>query len=308
MPLPIAMPEYATPKTRPTWAVAIFGASSPIGVFLRRRLRANAFRFYAVGRQGRASGDPDVHSFDATRKQFEPPIQSADAVVCCAPLPVVDQAIDAALYLKARRIIAFGSTGRFSKSGSSSRLERDFVEQQIQAERRLELKCRQEGIHWTLFRPTMIYGAGSDLNVAFIGKFIRRFRFFPVPWGATGLRQPVHADDLAGACLAALGAECSFGRSYNLGGAERIPYDLMVCRIFNSLRMRPLILRPPAWSFMPAARLLRKIPRYSFVRMEMISRLSVDLVADNSAAQVDFGYSPRGFHPTFEDICGPRER
>jgi nucleoside-diphosphate-sugar epimerase len=206
--------------------------------------------------------------------------------------------------LHAARVLAFGSTGIFSKSDSSSPIEQDFVNQQIESEHRFAINSQKNGLAWTLFRPTMIYGAGSDLNVAFIGKFIRRFKFFLVPRGANGLRQPVHADDLAGACLAVLACEHAFGRAYNLGGGEWLVYADLVARIFIGLKMRPQIVAIPFFVYKWLIRIIRIIPRFGFISPDMVDRMRVDLVADHTDAQRDFGYKPRLFFPTAVDIFG----
>ena len=59
-------------------------------------------------------------------------------------------------------------------------------------------------VQWVILRPTLIYGYGQDKNVSEIARFVRRFGFFPLIGKAQGLRQPVHADDVAEACKAAL--------------------------------------------------------------------------------------------------------
>lgn len=297
--------NYPKPLNPVNSAIAIVGATSAVGRFLIARSDKNRMAFHAIGRQARHIGNCHVHSFDDSLRRFDPPIKEAGAVINCAPLPIIDRVMEMADCLQAKRIIAFGSTGRFSKSGSSSRVEQDFASQQIQAERRFETLSRQRGIAWTLFRPTMIYGGGSDLNVAFIGSFIRKFGFFPVPRGANGLRQPVHADDLAGACLAALTCERTFARAYNLGGAERLTYPDLVDRIFSALNKRPVIVPLPFSAFRMMIQAARKVPRYRFINPDMVDRTLVDLVADNSDAFSDFGYSPRKFFPTIADIYGP---
>jgi hypothetical protein len=285
-------------------SIAIVGATSPIGHFLIARCRENRVAFNAIGRSTRRFEDYGVHSFNDSLKCFDPPIEGASAVINCAPLPTVDRVMEMADCLRVTRMIAFGSTGRFSKSGSSSRIEQDFASQQIQAEQRFETLSRQRGIAGTLFRPTMIYGGGSDLNIAFIGSFIRKFGFFPVPRGANGLRQPVHADDLAGACLAALTCERTFARAYNLGGGERLPYADLVARIFRALKKRPVIVPLPFFAFRLVVQAARKVPRYGFINPDMVDRTLVNLIADNSDAFSDFGYSPRRFFPTFADLYG----
>jgi nucleoside-diphosphate-sugar epimerase len=56
------------------------------------------------------------------------------------------------------------------------------------------------------------------------------------------LRQPVHADDLAAAALAALELEAAAGRSFNLGGGDTLTYRGMIERTFEALGERPRFL------------------------------------------------------------------
>ena len=73
----------------------------------------------------------------------------------------------------------------------------------------------------------------------------RRFGFVPVAWPATGRRQPIHADDVAQAMVAALGAPGAADAILDLPGGETLTYRDMVRRIFRSLGRRPLLLYLP---------------------------------------------------------------
>src|SRR5690606_36992969 len=110
-----------------------------------------------------------------------------------------------------------------------------------------------------------------------------------------GLRQPVHADDLAAACVAALRSEPAFNRDFDLGGGEQLEYEEMVRRIFIAEGKRPLIIEVPAQVLYLAIEVMNKLPRYRFTRREMIERMFDDLVVDNTPATAAFGYSARAF-------------
>ena len=60
---------------------------------------------------------------------------------------------------------------------------------------------------------------------------MRRWHLLPLPLGATGLRQPVHAEDLAAACVAALENSATYGKTYELGGGERLSFRSMLMRM-----------------------------------------------------------------------------
>lgn len=278
--------------------VGVVGAASQVGQALLPRLAAQGIRVCRIGRETGLGGAEQVHVYDADRGCFEPPIDAADALVSLAPLPSIGVVLDMARLVGARRVIAFGSTGRFSKVNSSSTLELDFVAQQEQAERLFSSRCEAAGVAWTLFRPTMIYGADADQSVAFVKAMVGRFGFFPIPWGATGLRQPVHLDDLAAACVSALECERTFGRAYNLGGGEVLRFPDLVRRIFEAAHRRPMLVPVPLTLYYLVVAAASKFAGAAFVRREMVDRMYQDLVADNQPAREDFDYAPRRFSPT----------
>jgi len=276
--------------------VAVVGASSQIGQVLIPRLVAAGYVACRIGREDRGAVEGvTTHIFDEFSGSFVPGLDCADAVISLAPLPSIYVVVKMAQALGAKRIITFGSTGRFSKLGSTSAVEQDFVAQQECAESFFSMQCEAAGMGSTLFRPTMIYGADADLNVSFIKSMISKFGFFPIPFGANGLRQPVHVDDLAAACLSALGNEATFNKAYNLGGGEVLSFPVLVKRVFEAEGKRAILIPIPMWLFPLLISIAKKFPRSAFVRKEMVQRMFQDLTADNQAAKDDFGYAPRPF-------------
>jgi nucleoside-diphosphate-sugar epimerase len=275
--------------------VAVVGAASQIGLALLPRLAAAGVSAYRIGRENRCDGGETTHVFDELRGCFTPHLYSADAVISLAPLPSINQVLKMAQVLGAKRVIAFGSTGRFSKVGSTSAIEQDFVTQQERAEDLFATQCEATGIAWTLFRPTMIYGVDGDQNVSFIKSMIRKFGFFPIPIGANGLRQPVHVDDLAAACVSALGSEKTANRAYNLGGGEVLSFPELVRRIFLAEGKKPVLIPVPVSLYSLVIAAAKKFPRAAFVRKEMVDRMFQDLTVDNKPAIENFEYAPRQF-------------
>jgi len=275
--------------------VCVVGASSQIGLALLPRLQQSGYDSCPVGRGKTSNGSPPAHVFDVARKRFDPPIADVAALVSLAPLPTIETVLEMATALGVRRVIAFGSTGRFSKAGSPSALEQDFVLQQEQAEQLFSTHCESEGIAWTLFRPTMIYGANMDQSVAFIRSMVIRFGFFPLPAKANGLRQPVHVDDLAMACVAALNCQRTFNRAYDLGGGEQLAFPDLVRRIFAAEGKNPRIVPVPLGVYHLMVAAATALRGAHFVRREMVNRMYRDLTVDNLPALEDFGYRPRPF-------------
>ncbi len=227
---------------------------------------------------------------------------SIDNVTCAlglAPIWVVAPAVPALARLGVRRIVAFSSTSRWTKEASPDPTERQVAQTLAEAEAAFIAACEEHGVAWTLLRPTLIYLEGHDGNVSRLASLIRRLGVLPLAGRGDGLRQPVHAEDLARGALAALAQPLTHGRAYDLPGGETLSYRAMVEQIFRALGRRPRVLTlPPAiWALgFGAARLF--LPGATAA---MGARMETDLTFDGSAAEQDFNWRPRQFGPRFPD-------
>ncbi len=86
----------------------------------------------------------------------------------------------------------------------------------LRSKGRGEAAVRASGLDWTIFRPSVIFGAGDS----FLNLFADLLRLAPVvPLACPAARfQPVWVEDVAAAFVAALDAPRSIGESYDLGG------------------------------------------------------------------------------------------
>jgi hypothetical protein len=222
--------------------------------------------------------------------------------LCVAPIWVLPQYFSLLEAYGARRVVALSSTSRFTKDDSSDPEEQAIALRLADAESRVQTWAASRGVEWIILRPTLIYGRGRDKNIAEIARFIRRFGFFPVFGKAKGLRQPLHAQDVAAACISALGSPAATNYAYNLSGAETIGYRNMVSRVFIALDRPICFLRVPLFVFRCALVLLNVFPRYRKWTFAMAERMNTDLVFDHSDATRDFGFEPRAFALAMEDV------
>ena len=191
------------------------------------------------------------------------------------------------------RIVAYSSTSRFSKADSKSTHDREIVTKLAQAEEQVQKWVSENGGSLTILRPTMIYGVGLDTSITRLADVARRFGFLALHGAATGLRQPVQAQDLAQAALDASYNPATFNKAYNVGGGEQLPYITMVKRLFDYMGKPVRIFRPP---MMPTLLdWLGKIYQIDYINGAMARRMNQDLVFDIQEAQNDFGYWPKGF-------------
>ena len=193
-----------------------------------------------------------------------------------------------------KRIIAFSSSSIVGKSKTTDSNESQLVKALSQAEKELDELCGKYEIELTVFRPTMIYGYGRDQNVTHLAKIIRRYRLMILVGQAQGLRQPVHADDLVDACFAVLNNPKSYGKTYNLAGAEALTYYDMVVAIFEALNIKPRIVSSPLWLFRCILKLATLTGKFSYTA-DMADRMNQDLNYEYSDAEADFGFSPQRF-------------
>jgi nucleoside-diphosphate-sugar epimerase len=157
-----------------------------------------------------------------------------------------------------------------------------------------ELSSRYE-IHWTIFRPTLVYHLGRDKNVTTSADFLNKFGFFPLVNGSRGLRQPVHAEDLALASLGAVDNPRSFGKAYNLCGGETLTYQAMVRRIAQAIGIRAVMIDIPLPALKAIIQGVSLIPRFRHLNTEMATRISRDMCFGKEEAAKDLGFTPRRF-------------
>ncbi len=197
-------------------------------------------------------------------------------------------------------MIALSTSGVISKAESSDVNERGSARTKWQAEREIQRLCRNGGIAWTIFRPTLIHDPGHDRNISAVAGFIRRFGAFPIVWPGAGRRQPIHADDVAQAMVAALDAPCARDALFDLPGGETLTYREMVRRIFRSLGRRPVILYLPL-SLARIAFYLWRAVTGARVSPAILERMNVDLTVDAGPVRNALGITCRPFHPEFTD-------
>lgn len=266
----------------------VFGASSQIGHFLLPRLLASGEPVLALSRRPRPPL-AGVTWLQGTLPDRVPALPPLSAIVSFGPLQGLADWLAHVTLTDAPRVIATSSMSAETKRESSVPAERAISRQLREGEAALAVACERHGCAWTVLRPTMVYGAGLDKSLTPIARRAMRLRWFPLPSGR-GLRQPVHADDIAQAVLAALECPASAGRIVPIGGGERLRSGEMFARVRHSLPRATVPLPLPAWLLRMAQRVLPPL-------RGPLSRLDSDLVADNGELQRLLGIHPRPFRP-----------
>jgi nucleoside-diphosphate-sugar epimerase len=176
------------------------------------------------------------------------------------------------------------------------------VELLAAAEEKIFQWAEDSKVEVVLLRPTLVYDGLEDSNIAAISHFIRRWGWFPVCGPAVGLRQPLHASDLAQACAAALSSQVPTS-AFNLSGGETLSYRAMVERVFAWENRRPHIVEVPTWLMRGIMPVLGCLPGFQGLSVQAFERMNKDLVFDHSEAAKAINFNPRGFEqPTAREI------
>jgi len=273
----------------------VLGATSPVGRQVLAQLADAGHSVMAFSRRPQQTDDARVRwatlHADATDADGEP-IPHWIALCGIWNLP---EHFDLMLRHGVRRVVCLSSTSRFTKTTSSNPQEEEIVRRLVEGERRIAEWAQAHGVEWTILRPTLIYGRGTDRNLAEIVKLIRKLGLFPLFGRAEGLRQPVYVDDVAKAAVLSVFSADAGCSSYNISGAEVLTYREMVSRIFKAMGRKPRFLSVPIWLFNFALFFLRLIPRYRKWNADMVQRMNRDMVFDHDDARRDFAYDPQRF-------------
>ncbi len=290
-------------------SVGVIGATSFVGECLVRKLLADGWQVTAYTRRNVAiSAQEPLHPAISWR-QIDTGDNGTDYGekianwFYLAPIWTLPEHFNWLVAQGMCRLVALSSTSVLTKNHSTDSSERILAHQLAEGESHLRDQAIQQGVRWTILRPTLIYGWGRDQNIMQIVKFIRKFGFFPLAGQGKGLRQPVYVKDVAEACLAALLSERTINQVYNIAGGETLAYYAMVERIFTAMERIPRLLFLPQWLIHTVVRVARRLPRFQHITPGMVDRMNRDLVFDYSAAIRDFNYAPGLFNLDKKDLC-----
>lgn len=142
-------------------------------------------------------------------------------------------------------VIACSSSSAITKRFAANRFDRELVARLTTAEDQLLATCRMLEVPCRILRPTLIYGRVGpyvDRNLSLLLQLMRRLPFLPLP-AHSGLRQPIHASQLAAVVLelarqfTSSGWDPSLPQRIALGGDSTLSYTEMLRALQQSLHL-----------------------------------------------------------------------
>ncbi len=277
--------------------IGVLGATSLVGRPLLDRLARAGHELLACSRFAASQPQAAGTTWWTPGEQLPSDLVVGPWIALCH-LWVTVEAFDWLVASGATRLVALSSTSAVTKMRSPDASERRLADRLLTAEHELEARARMAGIVLVVLRSTMIYDGTSDRNTTRIAAFVRRFGRFPIAGPALGLRQPVHADDVAAACVAALAHPAPKGM-YTISGGEALTFRDLVQRICRSHGLPPRLVPLPRVAWQIASLVSHVCDRGDRVTVGMAARMNDDLSCDHSDAGRDLGFRPRPFLPGF---------
>jgi nucleoside-diphosphate-sugar epimerase len=275
----------------------VIGGSGLVGGYIVEHLVRQGEYVHAVSRSPRTAAG--VQWIQADLRQPEtlkfPPFTT---LYCTVDAILFAEALGHLINPAVRRVVAFSSTSVLTKQDTEVSDEREMIGKLTAAEQTIAAICKQHGVGWTILRPTLIYAEGRDTNITPLSRLIRRFGFMPLVGGGRGLRQPVHAEDLAIGAIAAAASPTAVDKFYSLPGAETLSYREMMGRVFDGMRLPRRLVSMPIWLWRAGFGLAK--PLFPGANVAMGIRMTKDMTFDSTPAVRDFGWNPRNFHPVFD--------
>jgi len=170
---------------------------------------------------------------------------------------------------------------------------------------------RGSGLDWTIFRPSIIYGAGDQ----FVNRFARMARcspVLPVIGDGQAKLQPVPVADVAACFVKAPGEPRSIGQTYDLCGRDVLTFEAVLDTIMDVTGRKRLKLHiPGALARFQAAMLefifCRLRGKASPLNRDQLLMLKEDNVGNAQPANELFGLKPISFREGIASYLTPRK-
>ena len=287
----------------PDKTVVVSGAGSQLGVFLLPRLHSGGYCVTAISRQAPAEPLSVTDRVRWTRPGAAP--NSASFLVSCGPIELAVEQVEKLSGLE--KAVVFSTSSIHTKQVTGNQVERQKVAAIASGEDQLVSLCRERGASLVLLRPTLVYGCGMDRNVSLLLRVGERTGFIPLTRRSTGLRQPVHADDLAALAVSALGTDTGSLLEGEACGGETLTFREMTERTAACGRRRIRLLILPGPLLGTLVKTASVLGPWKGLNTAMVRRQSSDMTFDDRVFRDTLAWRPRPFQPTPEDFKIPPE-
>ena len=157
-----------------------------------------------------------------------------------------------------------------------------------------EQLIRESELDWTIFRPSIIFGAEGEFVRTLIA-LVKNLPMVPVIGSGRYEMQPVALSQVADSFVRALDLPQTIGRTYHLGGPKPYSYLELLNAISMALGKGTVkTIRQPMFLMRPAIKLLESFQKFP-ITTEQLAMLQQGNVCDPSEWAKDFDLEPIDF-------------
>jgi nucleoside-diphosphate-sugar epimerase len=292
--------------------VLITGGAGVVGRRLSKGVARRGFHVRALDLPGTKIDDPDVELVHGNVTDPSSLKGLLDGVKTVYHLAAVILPADTSLHQRVnvegtRNVVAAAAEAGVEHfiHVSSASVVYPFTTEYSRSKRQGEEIVRsQEGMHWTIVRPTLVYDENGGEEFMRFFSYLRRFPVVPFIGLGRSRKRPVHTDDVMAGLIAIAGNQKAWGKTYAFSGGESIAiWDLAKLMLKHDGKSR-LFVPIPVWACRALAWALGLVMDRPPLTWQMIAGIIQDADLDPSEAMADLGYKPRTVHEGFQQ-CWP---
>lgn len=128
------------------------------------------------------------------------------------------------------------------------------------------------GLHYTMLRPTLMFGWFDRKHLGWLSRFMKRVPVFPIPGRGKVIRQPLYVLDFCRIIVSAINSG-PHDRIYDITGREKITYVDIIRKIKKTVGARCVILSIPYslfWILLKIYALFDKNPPFTTDQLEAL--------------------------------------
>jgi NADH dehydrogenase len=163
-----------------------------------------------------------------------------------------------------------------------------------QSKWRAEEEVRKSRLDWTIFRPSLIYGA-EDQFVNLISSLIRKLPLMPVMGDGTYCLQPVPVEIVARGFAQAIDKGSAIQQTYHCGGRDCLSYNQLLDEVGLAIGKQKVVkIHQPLALMRPLVNLLQHLPFFPMTS-DQLQMLIEGNCCDIKNWQTDLELSPPDF-------------
>ena len=153
-----------------------------------------------------------------------------------------------------------------------------------------EEAVRASGLAWTIFRPSIIYGAGDGF-VSILARMVRRLPVVPLISDGRQRLQPVPVEHVAAGFARAVSIEASVKQTYTVTGPDTVSVHELLTLIAAAVHRRLRTIPVPLRMVRGMARTLHHVPSFP-ISPDQLLMLDEDNTGDARSFYETFGLTP----------------